>query len=159
MRNKHFLNFSLIALLMLGNFLVLKKLFRYIELIAQKSYRLEVHFGILNKWLSNRENKKSIGKYLAENGIHTVAVYGLGLFGTHLLSDLQEDNCVNVAYGIDRSVKKTDKDLKIYKPEDCLPQVDMIIVSVVFSFDEIKEVLEKKVDCTVISLQELIEDM
>lgn len=159
MKNKSFFKRCLLILLIIGEVFAFKELFQYIKILAEKSYRLEVHFGMLNKWLTNRENKKSIGSYLAENNLHNIAIYGLGLFGTHLLNDLQEDRRVNVVYGIDRSVQRNNNELKIYRPDECLPQVDAVIVSVVFSFDEIKEMLGEKMDCPIISLEELIGDM
>lgn len=158
MKKKRLLVICSVVLLVLGNIFFIKEILLYIKKLAEKSYRLEVYYNMFNKWLPCKGAKR-IGNYLVENKIHKIAIYGMGIFGIHLLNDLQDDNSINILYGIDRSVEKIDRDIKIYKPDDCLPQVDAVIVTAIFSFREIKEKLQKKMDCPIISLEEIIKDI
>ena len=46
------------------------------------------------------ENNKSIVQYLKNNNIESVAVYGLGMIGMHLVTELQQSD-FKMDYGID----------------------------------------------------------
>lgn len=46
------------------------------------------------------ENNKSIVQYLKNNNIESVAVYGLGMIGMHLVTELQQSD-FKMEYGID----------------------------------------------------------
>ena len=74
--------------------------------------------------------------------------------GQRLIDDL-EDTEIEVLYGIDRRAERMTYELDIYNPEDDLPEVDAIIVTS-YDFTEIRELLEEKVDCDIISFDEII---
>lgn len=42
------------------------------------------------------------------------------------------------------------------KPDDTLPDVDAIIVTAFFFFDEIEQELEDKIDCPIISIEDVV---
>ena len=89
-------------------------------------------------------------------GYRHIAVYGMAELGNRLMEDL-EDSSVQIDYGIDRdiscSIARIDE---VYYPEDELPETDVIVVTPYSMFEEIKELLEKKVKCPVISLEEVV---
>lgn len=118
--------------------------------------RFQDHYWLLNHWLELKNEKKSVVSYFEDMGYHHIAIYGMAELGNRLMEDLQGSS-VQVAYGIDRdiscSIARIDE---VYFPEDELPGTDAIIVTPYSMFDEIKELLEKKVKCPIISLEEVV---
>ena len=97
---------------------------------------------------------KEIKNYFIDKGYKSIAIYGMSHIGQRLIDDL-EDTEIEVLYGIDRRAERMTYELDIYNPEDDLPEVDAIIVTS-YDFTEIRELLEEKVDCDIISFDEII---
>lgn len=114
------------------------------------------YFHIMDKWLKayEKENFETIRKYFIENSIYTVAIYGYGVMGRHLHNILKQIN-IEVKYVIDKNLKKENSHLSVVRPEEELVYVDMIIVSLVSEFSDIKRVLQLKYKGKIISLSEL----
>lgn len=118
--------------------------------------RFQDHYWLLNHWLELKNEGKSTASYFEEMGYRHIAVYGMAELGNRLMEDL-EDSSVQIDYGIDRdiscSIARIDE---VYYPEDDLPETDIIVVTPYSMFEEIKELLEKKVKCPVVSLEEVV---
>lgn len=127
--------------------------------IIQLRKRVEVltdHFQLLNHWLEIKNEGKSVTSYFKERGYHHIAIYGMAELANRLSEELSgSDICID--YGIDRDICCSSARIdKVYFPEDNLPETDVIIVTPYSSFETIKQVLEAKVDCPIISLEEII---
>ncbi len=127
--------------------------------IKNKKKRIDVlsdHFQLLNHWLEIKNEGKSIATYFEEMGYRHIAIYGMAELANRLSEELSESS-VHIDYGIDRdiccSIARIDK---VYFPDDNLPETDAIIVTPYSSFESIKTILEKKVNCPIISLEEVI---
>ena len=127
--------------------------------IKNKKKRIDVlsdHFQLLNHWLEIKNEGKSIATYFEEMGYRHIAIYGMAELANRLFEELSESS-VHIDYGIDRdiccSIARIDK---VYFPDDNLPETDAIIVTPYSSFESIKTILEKKVNCPIISLEEVI---
>lgn len=129
-----------------------------IEKLTTESQKNLANFLLLNNWIMLMQNQKSLGAYVRDKGYKKVAIYGMHYIGERLYVELTE-NDVEVCYGIDRGRVTLNFDLTIYKPAEALPMVDMIIVTPIYWFEEIKKNLEDKVSCPIISLKELIEEI
>lgn len=117
---------------------------------------LSDHFQLLNHWLELKSEGKSLVSYFEERGYRHIAIYGMAELANRLSEELSGSS-VYVDYGIDRDVSCSIARIdKVYFPEDDLPGTDAIIVTPYFSFLPIKEILEKKVDCPIISLEEVV---
>lgn len=117
--------------------------------------RLDDYYHILIQWISDKQQGKSLESYFVKNNFKTVAVYGVGQLGELLCDELNQFSEVSVKYGIDKMDVCTVENLDLYSMDDELPEVDVVIVTPVFAFDEIKTNLEKKVDCSIVSLKEI----
>lgn len=115
-------------------------------------------FLLMNEWIKIKQEKKNIKKYFETRGYKTIAVYGLSYIGERLIDELEELG-LEVKYGIDKKANKFYSDIEVYAPEDQLPMVDVIIVSAIYYFDEIKELLEGKVNCPIVSLEDILYDI
>lgn len=121
--------------------------------------RIEIlsdHFQLLNHWLEIKHEGKSVVSYFEEMGYHHIAIYGMAELANRLSEDLSGSS-ICIDYGIDKdiccSIARIDK---VYYPEDDLPETDVVIVTPYSSFETIKRIIEKKVSCPIISLEEVI---
>lgn len=123
----------------------------------QKEYA-DKHLAIMqnmNQWLLLKQEGKTLKPYFEENGYKRVAIYGMSYLGERLLDDLKGIG-IEVAYAIDKNASALYSEVEIYTPDDELPEVDAIIVTATFYFEKIEEMLAGKVDCPVISLEEIL---
>lgn len=84
-----------------------------------------------------------------------IAVYGLGQVCNCFLGCLKE-NAIEVVYGIDQNAELLYSDFCVYKPSDNLPQVDIIVITVPDTQEEIAHYLRKHSDNRVINIEKLL---
>ena len=75
--------------------------------------------------------------------------------GNHLIAELWEGK-VEIAYAIDQRADFIDVPIKVYRPDEMIPFVDAIVVTVLFNVEEIKEKIEKNLNCKIIFLENMI---
>lgn len=129
---------------------------RKLQTIKWNVERFQDHYYLLNHWLEIKNEGKSTASYFLDMGYEHIAIYGMAELGNRLMEDL-EGSSIQIDYGIDRdiscSIARIDE---VYYPDDELPDTDVIIVTPYSMFDEIKELLEQKVKCPIISLEEVV---
>ncbi len=114
---------------------------------------------LYNKWFGLRQDGKSIADYCKANGYHSIAVYGMHYLGESLCKELK-DSDIKIEYAVDRNPNQgMDSEIKIYTPEEELKEVDAVIVTAFFFFDEIEADLCLKMDCPIISLEDIINEL
>lgn len=124
---------------------------RWKELV-DKNYVL---FLLMNKWMKTKQGGRHIREYLEENNYKSVAVYGMSHVGKCLLEELK-DCGVQIKYAVDRNGAAVNSDIKIYTPEDALPEVDVMIVTAVYYYNEICNNLKDKVTYPIVSLEDIL---
>lgn len=133
----------------------IKALRNEIELKEYRISKFKSYFNLLNVWKSIENKNKNIDSFFEFNRIKKIAIYGFGELGKRLYDDIMRRNSLEIVYAIDKKkINNTFIDVKTM--EDELPEVDAIIVSAIMDFEEICKVLEKKVSCPIISLDEVI---
>ncbi len=110
---------------------------------------------ILDQWLRRNEQKRPIAGTLSRMGVHIIAIYGMGILGQHLRAALEGSDIV-VKYAIDSRKQGNIKEIPVLGLDDEFPEVDVIIVSVVFEFDNIAKDLKKRTHIPVWSLEEIL---
>lgn len=75
--------------------------------------------------------------------------------GETLLTELRESE-IQVIYGIDRDLNRVHSDIDMFTMEDSLQKVDAIVVTAITFFEEIAKDLSSKVDCPIISLEDIL---
>lgn len=133
-------------------FSIMNKRFQAEKALSQKHLKM---FLLMNQWVKLKQEEKKLSRYLAEEGYMSIAVYGMSYVGQTLLNELKESE-VNVVYGIDKSADRIYADIRIYTPDEELPKVDAVIVTAINFFDEIEAHLVKKLDCPIISLEDIV---
>ena len=100
-------------------------------------------------------NKVSYSEYLKDMGVNKIAIYGVGYLGKNLIDELK-NSCVDIMYAIDQNPVQYDSELRIIKLDEVEDIPDMVIVTVVDQYEEIKQILEKKLKCKIRSIEDVI---
>lgn len=112
----------------------------------------------LDGWMTLKEKGINPAAYLKKYNYNTVAVYGMGILGRHLLYDLKQME-INVAYIIDRRVELNHPRLEVKSVNEVCDDVDAVIVTAIAEYDEIYEVLRTKISGAILSIAELINEI
>ena len=112
-------------------------------------------FLMMNEWVKVKQQGKNLADFFVKNGYKKIAIYGMSYAGETLVDELKGSE-VTVAYGIDKNADSLYADVEIVSMEDDLEEVDAIVVTAITFFDEIEEKLAEKVDCEIISLEDVL---
>lgn len=112
-------------------------------------------FLMMNQWVKVKQEGKSLAVYFETNGFKKIAIYGMSYAGETLVDELKNTG-ITVAYGIDKRADSLYADLEIVTMEDDLGDVDAIVVTAITFFDEIEEQLLEKIDCPILSLEDIL---
>lgn len=128
------------------------------SLINQFDYRgeylrLDYNVRTLCVWLRLRQHNVKLEKYFTEHGYKNIGIYGMGYLGERLVDELK-DSSVKISFLIDQN-QMQQTEYPIYSPEDVLPAVDNIVVTVLHHYDEIR--VHMKCACIVVSLEEVVD--
>ncbi len=110
---------------------------------------------LLLMWLQDYQDGRRVVDFFHQNGYKSVAIYGYGDLGAALAGEL-EDSDVEVKYVIDRAADFVYTELKVLRPDDNLPDVDVVVVTAIHYFDDIKTYMEKRISCPIVSLETVI---
>lgn len=110
---------------------------------------------VMNQWIIDKQKGIELKDFFVTNGYKEIAIYGMSYLGERLVDELDGSN-VTVKYAIDKNADNIYAPFEVLKPDDSLPDVDAIIVTPFFFFDEVEEDLEDKVDCPIISIEDVV---
>lgn len=112
----------------------------------------------LNQLFMAVQNRKDVAGYLSNRGYKKVVIYGMGNVGRRLL-DILHDSDVEVLYGIDAKAENIAERVQVIRMEDIAEEPDLVIVTPVFSYEEIEMQLREKVSCDIISIEDLLNEI
>lgn len=112
-------------------------------------------FLMMNQWVAVKQEGKNLADYFDKQGYKSIAIYGMSYAGERLLEELKCSD-IQVQYGIDKNADNIYMDVNIVTMEDELKPVDAIVVTPIFFFDDIEEELSQKIDCPIISLEDVL---
>ena len=141
-----------------------KKLFSVISLIVGAAAGFAccsyLDWNILNQWLILKQEGNSLEKYFIENKYKTVSIYGMGEIGNRLYEELKDSSKIEVKYGIDNNALDTYSELEVLSLEEytdlAADDIDVIVVTATFAFDDIKKSLSELLDCNIISSEDVV---
>lgn len=111
-------------------------------------------FQLMSQWVRLTQDGKSIKDYFIKKDYRDIAIYGKGHFGEAAAKELLGSG-ITVKYFIDQKADKDSGDF-VVSPDSELEEVDVILVTPVTSYGEIKQRLVKKVSCPVISIEDIL---
>lgn len=112
-------------------------------------------FQMMNQWVKVKQSGKNLSSYFEQEGYKEIAIYGMHFAGETLAEELFGTNIV-IKYGIDKNADNIYADFDIVKPDSELDKVDVIVVTAITFFKEIEEMLSKKTDCPIVSLEDIL---
>ena len=126
--------------------------------LDQKQSMSNKHFALfkmMNQWVKVKQEGKNLSSYFEDNGYHNIAIYGMSFAGETLVYEL-ENTKTSVLYGIDKNAKSLYLDIDIVEPDSELKEVDAVVVTAITFFDEIEGMLSDKIQCPIISLEDIL---
>lgn len=115
-------------------------------------------FVMMNQWVAVKQEGKNLADYLEKLGYKTIAIYGLSYAGERLVEELKGSN-IQIKYAIDQKADTIYSDINIVTPDDELEEVDAIVVTPITFFVEIEDKLSQKIDCPILSLEDILYDV
>lgn len=110
---------------------------------------------VFNQWMIDKQEGKSLAMFFNDNGYKKIAIYGMSYLGERLLDELK-DSEIEVKYAIDKNADNIYADVDIKNLEDDLPEVDAIVVTAVYYYQEIEEELGALVNYPIVSLEDIV---
>lgn len=143
---------------MLGITLTEKKNKKCIMKGLLTSNRNLMSFRVMNQWVKVKQKGKNLSEYFELAGYEKIAIYGMGYIGETLLSELSGTK-TKVLYGIDQNADTIYANVDILSLKDELQRVDAVVVTVTSSFEVISENINKKLNCPVVSIIDVVYDI
>lgn len=113
------------------------------------------YYVLLDFWMQALENKKHVRDFFIMRNYKTIAIYGMAVLGKHLQYQLQDT--LDILYTIDRKIITYNQ--KQYSMEESigiLPKPDVIVVTPVIEYANIKENISRFICTDIISIEEVI---
>lgn len=121
----------------------------------KNQHKSESSVDLMNIWIKKLHEGKSLAILCKKKKYRNVAIYGMNYMGERVLEELTAGQ-INVVYGVDKAAHKIKSDIKVLEPSASLEQVDAIIVTPISYYEEIKNVLQNKLVCPILSLEDMI---
>lgn len=141
-----------------GSVAVKKSVAKTIEDKQEILKKVHVLYCAFDRWLQIHQEGRTLVEYFNNNNYKTVAIYGMKELGERLIDELK-DSEIKVCYAIDKNADQIYADVDVLKPEDELGAVDVIVVTAIYYFDEIEEMLSGKVDYPIVSLEDILYEL
>lgn len=126
-----------------------------IEAAEQQCSKYMKIANCFERWMLLREENKALTDYLAQYSIKTVAVYGMGMLGRHLLIELEKSS-LEIKYIVDRRSDLNNPKYKVVGSYDDFEEVDAFIVTAIGELEDIYNNIKKKTRARIFSLEEIV---
>ncbi|MCM1178999.1 MAG: hypothetical protein NC347_01990 [Clostridium sp.] len=123
-----------------------------------KNNKFKLYYNVMNQWLYLKHNNKNLSEYFERKEYKRIGIYGLGELGNRLIDELKETK-TEVVYGIDKNVNNTYCSVPTFVLDefsDVAEGVDVIVVTPIFAYEEVLRELENKVNCAIVSLEDVV---
>lgn len=127
--------------------------------LENKLQKNMLFYWILTRWMDAHLRGCRLSHILRKNDYQCIAIYGYAEIGKMFYKELEQDQ-FKVSYIMDKRYQDADKKApNVFPPQKGLPEVDAVIVTAVYYFDEIKEELSRLDFKNIISFRDLIESL
>ncbi len=123
--------------------------------LSNQCNKITRYYHIFNHWLKLKQQDISCKDYFIENEYHRIAIYGFKELGERLYDELK-DSEIEICYIIDKNKDSIWAEIDVFGMDEELPDVDAIVVTPTFFFEEIERELAEKTKCAIVSLEDVI---
>lgn len=127
----------------------------------KKNDKFKLYYNVLNQWLYLKHNNKNLSEYFERKEYKRIGIYGLGELGNRLIDELK-DTKTEVVYGVDKNINNTFCPVSAFVLEEISnveEDIDAMVVTPVFAYDEVARELKDKVNCDIVSLEDVVFDL
>ena len=128
---------------------------KHCELIEKQADRFSETSALMQQWVKVYQSGHKLQDYFKKNNYRKIAVYGMSEIGYMILKELEETE-IEVLYCIDKNADNLFAKIDVRRPDEELQPVDAVIVAVIHFYDEVKDALQEKLDCPIISLSDVV---
>lgn len=122
----------------------------------KKMHRLYDNINLLQCLLEMKNSDVSIAEKLGVEKGKTIAIYGNGIVGKQITRQLMLEG-IQINYAVDKlSNVLCYEGIPVYRPDLKLPQVDVMIVTPIGEYPDIKKKLENRMTCRIVSAGDLL---
>lgn len=129
---------------------------RTIDRLKDELIKFHEFYDVLIKWVKVKTNTNRIEEYFVKHDYKTIAIYGFGDIGECLFNELSKSDQVEVKYVIDKNSLLSNSKVKVITGDEYLEPVDVIVVTAIHYYNDISDVLDKKVLCPIISIEDVL---
>ena len=120
--------------------------------------KFENYSEMYDQWLSLKEKGIHLEEFFLKHNYNKVAIYGIARVGVHLIKEL-ENSDIQIAYAIDERANLDSPNIQVYSMKDELPEVDVIVITPPFAYEDIYRELLKKIKCEIVALDDIIYEL
>lgn len=124
----------------------------------EKLQKMHKFYNLLVCWLQKKQEGKSIVEYLNGQGYKRIVIYGMKELGELLLHECK-DSDIDVVCIVDKNPNIICDSIKVVRPEEELPEADVMIVTAVFHYSEIEQNMRNRINFQIESLENIIFQM
>lgn len=129
-----------------------------IKLKEKEVDKFKGYYNMLNQWMMLKQEGKSLEQYFIDNNYKSVAIYGMGEMGNRLYEEFKNSS-IQVKYAVDKDAASTYSELQVVEKNSDLENVDVMIVTAIYAFDEIKKEMEGVVNFPIVSLEDVVYEL
>lgn len=122
---------------------------------AEKNKEL---FLIMDQWTNIKQEGKGLEEYFIKNNYQKIAIYGMDYIGCRLVKELRETQ-VEITYGIDSNRGNVCPDIPLLTVRDDLLNVDAVVIAALGEFDSACDMLSMKLDCPMIAIEDILNEI
>ncbi len=115
-------------------------------------------YMLMNDWVYVKQHGKNLADFFERNSYKKIAIYGMNYVGKTLVQEL-EGTGIDVVAGIDKAASDMVGNVKVYTPDNFSAEVDAVVVTPITYFDDIVDLMETKVNCPILSIEDVIFEM
>ena len=112
-------------------------------------------YRMMDQWVAIKQQGKNLADYFEKMQYKVIAVYGMSYARLRLAEELENSN-IEIKYGIDKNAEAICSDIDVVTMQDQLTEVDAVVVTPIVFFNEIEKELSEKLDCPIISLEDIL---
>lgn len=115
-------------------------------------------FLLMDQWVKIKQEGKRLENFFGRNNFKKIAIYGMSNVGKRLIKELK-DSEIKIAYGIDKNAENICSEIKLVTINEELENVDAVVITLVNDFEDVREILLKKLRCPIIVIEDIVNEV